>query len=137
MPAPTVVPATNAALPMTVPAASSGSAAASFGLENRCGRGGAVKGVAGFGTAVSQSQSIRLRIVRDSIHTSVARYGYSRWKRVGETQYRLKAHYSRTDELHALTQLLLSQLERSWHRRCRDPATTAIARRSNRLVCFA
>ena len=69
MPAPTVVPATNAALPMTVPGASSASAAASFGLENRCGRGGAVKGFAGFGTAV-RSQSQMLRIVSNSNHTS-------------------------------------------------------------------
>ena len=68
MPAPTVVPATNAALPMTVPGASSASAAASFGLEYRCGRGGAVKGSAGFGIAV-MSQSIS-RIVSNLNHTS-------------------------------------------------------------------
>ena len=96
IPAPTVVPATNAALPMTVPGASSASAAASFILESRescgrgdgvrgfetresCGRGGAVKGFAGFGTAV-MSQSMRLCIVSNSNHSSVTRYGYSRWK---------------------------------------------------------
>ena len=90
IPAPTVVPATNAALPMTVPGASSVSAAASFGLENRCGRGGAVKGFAGCGTTVI-SQSMSRRIVSNSNHTSVTRHGYSRWKRAGETQYRLTA----------------------------------------------
>ena len=103
IPAPTVVPATNAALPSTVPGASSASAAASFILESRdsCGRGGAVKGCAGFGIA-SQSKN-RLRIVSNSNHTSVTRYGYSRWKRVGETQYRLTAHWRALMSCMALT----------------------------------